>query len=28
MKNGSNAVAKTSKIAKSTNNYILITMLF
>ena len=28
MKNGTNAVAKTSKIAKSTNNYILITMLF
>ena len=28
MKNGSNAVAKTSKIAAATNNYILITMLF
>ena len=28
MKNGSNAVAKTSKIAKATNNYILVTMLF
>lgn len=28
MKNGSNAVAKTSKIARATNNYILITMLF
>jgi len=28
MKNGSNAVTKTSKIAKATNNYILVTMLF
>ena len=28
MKNGTNAVAKTSKIAKATNNYIVITMIF
>ena len=28
MKNGTNAVAKTSKIAKATNNYILVTMVF
>lgn len=28
MKNGSNAVTKRSKIAKSMNNYILVTMLF
>ena len=28
MKNGTNARSKTSKIAKSTNNYIMVTMLF